>query len=152
MSLTYDQAVDEMFALFRTAWNANTAAIVGTVPEVRWQGVESKVVPIVDGYWCRISTQNLGEKQTTFKSAIAQDTNRRYTSKGLLFVQIFCPMSDSDSMSKGRQLGEVAKKAFRGKATPAAVWFRNARVNDLPPEDDMYRFNMVVEYEYDDIG
>lgn len=148
---TYTQAVDAMFALFRTAWNAGAVAIVGTVPEVRWQGVEGKEKPPVSGYWCRVSTQSVIEQQTSHKSGLAPDESRRYTSSGLLFVQLFCPMSDAQAMDKGRRLAMLARDAFRGKETNN-IWFRNCRINELPPDENAYRFNIVVEYEYDDIG
>lgn len=152
MTASYTQAVDAMFALFNVAWSAGAAAIVGSVPQIRWQGVEGTSPPPVNGYWCRVSTQNVIEQQTTHKTGIAPNENRRYTSSGLLFVQLFCPMSDAQAMDKGRQLAMLARNAFRGKSTSNDVWFRNARINELSPEDNSYRFNIIVEYEYDDIG
>lgn len=149
---TYTQAVDAMFKLFNDAWSAGASAIVGSVPPIRWQGVEGRDKPLPNSYWCRVSTQNVLERQTTHKTGVAIGENRRYTSSGLLFVQLFCPMSSADAMDKGRQLATLARDAFRGKTTPNDVWFRNARINELPPEESFYRFNIVVEYEYDDIG
>lgn len=151
MTATYTQAIDDMFALFNAAWQ-NSNAIVGSVPEVRWQGVEERDVPPANAYWCRVSTQNVIDRQATLKSGVDSGQQRRYTSQGLLFVQLFCPMSDARAMEKGRQLAELARAAFRGVESPNGVWFRNARINELAPADNAYRFNIVVEYEYDDIA
>lgn len=152
MTAKYTEAIDAMFALFLSAWTAGSAAIVGSVPEVRWQGVESPLAPVNNGYWCRVSAQNVLERQSTYKTGVAPNENRRYTSSGLLIVQIFCPTTDAQAMDKGRQLAMLVRDAFRGKSTANDVWFRNARINELSPEMDAYRFNVVVDYSYDDIG
>lgn len=152
MTATYPQAVDAMFKLFNDAWNAGAAAIVGSVPHVRWPDVEEPAKPITDAYWCRVSLNTILEGQTTLKVGVAPSENRRYTSTGLLFVQLFCPMSDAQAADKGRQLAVLARNAFRGNETSNGVWFRNARIVPLAPEENAYRFNIVVEYEYDDIG
>lgn len=152
MSATYPQAIDAIFALFNAAWSAGAPAIVGTVPQIRWQGTEGTSKPPVDGFWCMVSAQTVFEEQSTLKTGLAPSENRRYTATGLLVVQLFCPMSDAEAMDKGRRLAVVARNAFRGKETNNGVWFRNARINEIPPEENAYRFNIVVEYEYDDIG
>lgn len=152
MTATYPQAIDDMFKTFNDAWQAGAAAVVGSIPTVYWHGVESSVNPPTNVYWVRVSTQTVLERQTTFKSGIAPSENRRYTAQGLLFIQLFCPMSDSQSMDRGRRLAVLARDAFRGAETVNGVWFRNARINELPPEENSYRFNVVVEYVFDDLG
>jgi hypothetical protein len=152
MTATYSEAIDAMFTLFNTAWKDGATAIVGNVPQIRWQGVESAGTPPMSNFWARVLVQNVTEKQTSFESGIASDEKKRYTAHGLLFVQIYCPMSHSRSMEKGRQLAELARNAFRGKQTVNGVWFRNANIIELTPQDDSYRINVVIEYEYDEIG
>lgn len=153
MTTTYSAAVDSMFGLINTAWIDKSADIVGygSVPNLYWQGNEPAEKPAKDKFWGRVSAQNVGERQTTLKTGIASNENRRYTSTGLLFIQIFCPMSDVQAMEKGRLLSEMVRNCFRGKEA-GSVWFRNSRINELPPADDMYRFNIVVDYEYDSLG
>jgi hypothetical protein len=69
----------------------------------------------------------------------------------LLIIQVFCPRSDAQAMAKGRALAEVARDAFRGVDT-GGVWFRNVRINKLPPSEKYYIFNVISEYEYSEIG
>ncbi len=151
MTVTAEQAVDEMFALFREAWHSGTTAIVGSVPAVRWPNVEERSRPPLNSYWCRVSMQEVLAPQSSLKSGVAPNEGQRYTSTGLLFVQVFAPMSDAEAAEKGKALAELARSAFRGVETPGGVWFRNPRVTPLPPQDNAYRFNMVVDYEYDTI-
>jgi len=146
MALTYDEAIDQIFSIFRTAWNAKSAAIVGYIPEVRWPGVEEPDTPNTDKFWVRVSQQTVKEGQSTLRN----DGCTRYTTDGLLFIQLFCPKSDSKSMEKGRKLAMLARDAYRGNSTDGKVWFRDARIKELPPEKDWYRFNIIAEYEYDE--
>lgn len=151
MTATYTQAVDAMFALFKQAWDAGAATIVGSAPAIYWQGVEPVSGPPSDVYWCRVSTQNVMEKQATLGDPSGVGKHR-YTAMGLVFVQVFCPMTDAQATDKGRRLAELARNAFRGKEATGGVWFRNVRINELPPEEDLYRFNIVAEYQFDDVG
>lgn len=149
MTTTYVEAIDQMFSLFNSAWNAETTAIVGYVPEVRWPGVEEPGTPDASKYWARVSQQTVIEEQTTIGDS---NGKRRYTASGLIFVQIFCPKSEAAAMENGRNLAVIARNSFRGKTTSGKVWFRNARINELAPEESAYRFNVVAEYEYDEIS
>lgn len=148
MTATYPQAIDEMYGLFNTAWAAGAPAIVGYLPEIRWQGVEKEGSPETKKYWCRVSSQSVLERQITFRNG----TDKRYQTDGLLFVQVFAPMSDAKAMENLRALAVVARNAFRGKTTSSMIWFRNVRINELGPDNKAYRCNVVAEYQYDEIG
>lgn len=145
----YEDAIDEMFGIFKTAWEANSAAVASYIPEVRWPGVEEPTTPETSKFWVRVSQQTVDEEQSSLRNG---DFVQRYTADGVIFVQLFCPKSDAQSMTNGRKLAIIARNAFRGNATSGKVWFRNARINELPPEEKFYRFNVVAEYEYDEQG
>lgn len=147
MTATYREAVDAMFELFNTAWIDGTTAIVGSIPQIFWQGVEPIDKPVVDAFYAMVSAQNVIDRQATFRNE-----TKRYTSNGLLTIQLFCPRANSQAMDKGRQLAELCREVFRNNGTSNGVWFRNARINDLPPEENSYRFNIIVDYEFDEIA
>lgn len=151
MTTGYVNAVDEIFALFLAAWQASAPGIVGYTPVVYWPGVVEPTSPDLTKFWARASQQTVREEQATL-SEPDQAGKKRYQNDGLVFVQIFCPPAASGAMLKGRQLGEIAKNAFRGKQTSSNVWFRNARIQELAPEPAWLRFNVVAEYQYDEIG
>lgn len=154
MTAAYNEARDQIFALFKTAWDANTAALTpgAYVPEVRWQGKEVGTKPPSDKHWARISTQSVLETQATLSDCVEEPGKSRYESSGLVFVQVFSPKSQATAYEVGQQLAIVARNAFRGKKTSGQVWFRNVRINNLDPENLFYRFNVVAEYEYDEVG
>lgn len=152
MPIDYVDAQDEMYALLLAAWNANTPAIVGYVPELRYQNVEIPTKPDSSKYWARLSIQTVTEGQTTLSSSVVSDGHSRYTTNGLIFVQIFAPLSDSLCGRNGQLISQVAKKAFRGHTTSGKVWFRNGRIQELPNDSQSVRFNVVTEYQYDELS
>jgi hypothetical protein len=149
MSVAYPNAIDEMFSLFLAAWNTGTLSVLSEVPKVFWQGITEEESPDVNSYWCRVSQQTVEEVQSTLSD---NEGKRRYETAGLIFVQIFCPKSDDSAMGNGRKLAVIARNAFRGKTTESKIVFRNARINELTPDDNSLRFNVVAEYEYDEIS
>lgn len=152
MSLTPSEARDEMFSLFSVAWATDAPAIAGYAPEVRWQGKEEPAAPDASKFWVRVSTQHVFEEQKSLTTEVTGQGKRRYEVSGLIFVQLFCPKSNPRATEQGYLLAQVARAAFRGKSTPGNVWFYNVRINELPEEDQFYRFNIIGEYEYDEIG
>lgn len=147
----YEGARDEMFALFNAAWLAGTAAIVGYVPEVRWQGITKETKPDESKFWARVSLQTVGGEQASLSNCAGAIGQKHYTDFGLIFVQIFAPKSGQQSQLKLSRLGMLARNVFRGVSTDHKVWFRNARINELPDELEFHRLNVVAEYEYDEL-
>ena len=150
--INYQNANSEIFALFHVAWQASAASVVGYMPEVRWQGVQEREIPDGSKYWARLSVQTISAKQATLSADCGKPGQKRFTAFGLVFVQLFCPKSDNQAFAKGQQLAEVARNTFRGKATASNIWFRNVRINELSPEKLWERFNIIAEFEYDEIG
>lgn len=152
MSTTYPEAVDEMFSLLNTAWIANSAAIVGYLPELRWPNQEQPSTPDGSKFWGRVSQLTVQEIQTTLSDACGENGQKRYTASGLIFVQLFAPKSTASSADTLRNLAQMLKTALRGHTTSGKVWFRNAQVKELSAENQSWRSNVVAAYEYDEVG
>lgn len=154
MTATPEQAEDETFALFKAAWDDGASAIVGYTPEVRYEGKEKTSVPAVSKYWVRISMQFVAEDQATLSDCVAVAGSKRFETSGLVFVQVFAPKTDSaEGYRKGRLLAKLARNAFRGKHTsPGNVWFRRCRINNVLPDADFYKFNVVSDFQFQEIG
>lgn len=151
MTIEYIDADSEIFARLKTDWDANTAAIVGYVPELRYQGAEVGTIPTAAKHWARASIQTVTETQATLHEGAAG--NKRFNVAGLIFVQLFSPKAENDGWDKCRKLAKVARNAFRGKKTSGGIWFRNCRINDnVKNETNAYRINVVCEFEFDEIG
>jgi hypothetical protein len=152
MITEYVDASDEINARFWSDWESKSPEAVGYVPEVRWQNVEEP--NSIDGskFWARVSLQTVFEEQSTLSNCEGAPWQKRYTVSGIVFVQIFCPKSEARSSEQGKLLSKIARNSFRGKATDSKIWFRRARINELAPEDLFYRFNVIADFEYDELG
>lgn len=152
MITNYAQATDEINQRFYDDWLSKTAEIVGYVPELRWQNVQEPAQINSSKFWARVSIQTVIEEQSTLSNCEGLPWQKRYTTNGLVFVQIFCPKSNARANELGKLLSVVARNSFRGKMTDNKVWFRKARINELPQEDLFYRFNVIAEFQYDELG
>lgn len=151
MTTTYIDAYRTISGMFSAAWTAQSAAIVGYVPQIRWQNVGLGAAPASDKYWVRFSVQTVLSVQDNVGSQFADAPGqvvKKFCTYGLVKSELFCPSSDTAAMLKGMQLVTIAHGAFCGKYGDGGVWFRNTRINELPPEDGWVRFNAVAEFEY----
>jgi hypothetical protein len=149
MPCNYEQATDEILSTFTVAWKAGSAAIVGYIPTIYYPGQDLGVVPDCSKFWARISVQTVSTTQRSLSDLVGNEHKRRYTSNGLVFVQIFSPTGKIDSPQKTRKLAELALSAFRN--CPSNVIFRNQSIDELPPENSCIRLNVVASFEYDEI-
>lgn len=148
MILDYVDGRNQLFEQYANVL-PDTAAIIGESLFTVYQGVDTGGKIPTNKFWARISQQTVTEQQ----SALAgNDLQRRYTADGLLFVQIFSASDDIANYNKAAQLAALIKTAFRGKQTDGCIWFRNVRIQEIPPENAWYRLNVVAEYQYDEIG
>lgn len=152
MTLLALEAEDQIKTKFYETWQAGATAIVGYVPEVRWQGVEEPSAPDANKFWCRHSLEIVEEQQSTLSSCEGAPGQKRYVTYGLVFVQIFCPRSLALAYRQGKLLGELAKSAYRGTSTPGGVWFRKATLKPLQSENSYIRFNVSAQFEYDSLA
>ncbi|MCX8665981.1 hypothetical protein J3U11_11250 [Gilliamella sp. B2840] len=145
MTTNYIKAQDEMCSTFKSAWS-NSVSILGYEPDIGWKNKAKKTKTLTDKFFCLFSTQTTVEKQATLSG---YNGIKRYRSQGIIIIQIFCPKNEINSDLKGKQLAILTRNAFRKNG--CNVWYRNARINELNQEELFYRFNIIVEYEYDEI-
>lgn len=136
-----------MFGLFNTAWTANTPAVVGYIPTIAWPGIEQPTTPDRSKFWARVSQKTNSETQAALRNG---NYGQRFETKGVCYVQIFCPVSAVGAISKGRKLAEIGRNAFRAKQSTNGVWFRNAKIVEMPVEQDWFAFTVQVDYIYDE--
>lgn len=152
MTTTYAAAKDEIYGALKTRWDALTLAVVGYVPEMRWHGSELPDKPDMSKYWARASIQTVIARQSGLARNVGQAQRSRYTNSGLVFVQIFAPRSDARGVELGEALAVIARDTYRGHTVRGEVSYYRARFEELPPEELAYRFNVVAEYEFDELG
>lgn len=149
MTLTPQQARKEMFALVDECWKARAAAIVGYIPEIRWQGVEEPKLPGADKFWMRVGTTTVTTRQSGHQMPDAPDRSPVvYDNHGFITLQQFAPMKGRDVWSKGELLSELGQRMFMASETGGAVWFRNPRIRELNNDGTWYRWNVIADYQF----
>lgn len=146
--LDYITARNQLFGQLESA-KPNIATLLAYTPIYIYQGVDKEPSPPTDKLWMRLSQQTVLEEQATLAG---NDLKRRYTTRGLLFVQVFVPRSKPQDYAFGLAVADLVLKAYRGKSTADCMDFYNVRRQELPPETAWNRINVVAEYRYDEIG
>lgn len=149
MSLpTFTEARDEILGLLKTAWDAGTPALnSGQVVRMEWPGVVQPTAPPADAPYARPAIRHGRGAQRTLGTV----GNRRFTRIGLVTVQVFAPISRGGGLSLAESLGIIARDAFEGVGTASGIWFRNVRIQEIGADDIWQQFNVIAEFEYDEI-
>jgi hypothetical protein len=144
MSLTRTQAVDEILALAKYAWET-TASQTGT--RFKYENVASaSIPPSGQDAWGRIVLRHTTSKQTSLAGA---DGRRHFTRYGTLVVQIFEVVGTG--IAKSTDIPEIMKNAYEGKSTAGGVIFRDVTINEVGKSGDYFQTNVVVHFEYTEI-
>lgn len=151
MSITYSQARDELNKLVTDAWQAGSTAVCGYVPKVFYQGVIDPELPPKDKYWARVSVTTVDSWQSAMGIGTHTPSKQRYREIGIVAIQIFGPANTGNAFEVAGKLAEMIRNAFRGTTTPGCIWFRNARIIPLSMDGGFERFNVVTDFQYDEI-
>ncbi len=145
--IDYSGAIDEIFALFKTAWDANTTDVVGYIPRSVGKAWKSATIPTHRRIGPEFLNKQLVRNSPHTEMAILLNAMKIMG----WFLYSYSHLEVSlGGMENGRLLAVVARNAFRGKKTSGGVWFRNVTIKELDPEDSFYRLNVIAEYEYDE--
>lgn len=138
MTATFRQASDEILAVFQAAWGPlGHTALYDSVAGAQPPATEP---------WARVSVRHSTGEQATLSGGLG---TRRYSRDGTLFVQIFAPVGNG--LSVAYDLAKVVADAYEGTATPAGVWFRDVRLNEIGPDDQWFNVNVLVDFTYDEV-
>jgi hypothetical protein len=151
MSLTPQEARKQMLALIDTCWNAGAPAIVGHVPEIRWQGHELPGLPGADNYWMRASTQGVANPQRGHRMPEVGISKPVYDNLGIVMLQIFAPMKSVEAYAKGELLAGLGQGMFMASETGGSIWFRNPRIRELDNDGTWYRWNVIADYQFSQV-
>lgn len=152
-------ARDDCARRFTELFGLVAEVIVGAPVEIRYQGVlfsiaNAPLKPVdPSNYWVRFSMRSVMSRQSAFVMSDEADGAEplEYETNGLLFVQVFAPMSEVDGFAQGGLLAEEAQAIFRGAETPSGVTFRNVRINELEDDTKSFRWNVIAEYEFSEV-
>ncbi len=146
MSATFEEAIDIILAIFKTAWDAGA-----TNPTlVDYQNVKPAnnvtLPPDTNLSWARVTIQHQDGRQSSLSGALGV---KRFDRDGLLTVQIFVPAGEG--LSEAHTLSKIVADAYEGVAGNNGIWFRNVRVNEIGPDGDWFQTNILIDFTYDEI-
>lgn len=150
---TYAQACDGIQKTFFDHFSdplVGWASVPGltVAPTIHWQNVQQRSAPSVAAPWMRFQIQHVDGEQDSF----GLDGEGSFEARGFVTIQLFVPQ-DQNGLISARQLAKVLQRAFRGKTGVGeycGIIFRNARINEVGPEDRWFQINVLANFEYDE--
>lgn len=134
---TQAQARDDILALVKGVADANSLTVIydNNTTKISTNGAS----------WIRASLRHtLGDQETLGGSG-----ERRFSRKGLIFVQIFVPFGKG--MKTSDTLSVAFRNAFEGIHTTNGVAFSGVRVNEVGQDGDWHQTNVVAEFTYEEV-
>lgn len=133
--MTYDEARDEMLAVFKAAWDG--LSLPSTYTDVPAAKPEDEIV------WARVTVRHGQGRQ---RSLAGENGSRRWENQGTLFVSVFAPIGDGSTA--GYNAAQVVADAYRS-TRGLCVWFRNQRIRELGNDGAFEHIQFATEFEYD---
>lgn len=138
MSLTHQQARDEILDVFKAAWDP-------TGYDVHYEDVRKQRNKDEEP-WAIVTLKHASGFQATLSGAVG---SRTFARLGFLTVQIFTP--NGKGLQEAYDLAKVVSDVFEGTSTPGGVWFRNVRLNEVGRDGEFFQLNVIVEFRYDEV-
>jgi len=150
--MTDAEALASIITTVQTAWMADVPAIADPNPYTLLRAGKERTGGNPAGYWARIVPTIVVQPLASFADENTFGAHKkRYQTYGFVTVQVFAPKSFG-SDTKGRQIGEVIRDAFRADGQRGDVGYSNSRINRLPDDGGSWRFNVICDFRYDTIG
>lgn len=150
--LTPQEARKEMFAMVDWNWTSKSENIIGSVPEMRYQGDEEPELPGAENFWSRASTTTVTTRQRGHRLPEGPGASQAvYDNFGFITIQIFAPMKSKSAWSKGELLAELGQCMFMASETGGGIWFRNPRIREILNDGTWYRWNVIADYQFSQV-
>jgi hypothetical protein len=147
MPTDFETAYETITTRFGTEFDIGCTDAVGAPIEVRYDGVEESEVP--EASFARFVMDPVDEDQATLRNG---EYGSRYEHNGLIIVQLLIDRQAVDVAETARKVAVVARNIFRGQTFDGCIIFRNVRINRLDPENRFWRYNVIAEYQFDEIA
>jgi len=134
MSLTYEEAVDDINAMMLAAWTTTGYVL-------RWDDVQ-KQIDLSNDPWATFITRHATGSQKTLGGV----GNRMFERTGTAIASIFTPTGNG--LSDSYILAKVVANAYEGKSSDNGVWFKNVRIQEIPSEGQFRQLNVLMDFEY----
>ena len=134
MSLTFEQAYDDILKMINVAWATTGYKIYfESVQDER----EAETLP-----FCRVWVRHAGGGQKT----LGGEGNRLFDRRGFLRIEVYSRITNG--LQESYQLAKVASDAYEGRSSDNGVWFRRVRISEMGKDGIFNRVDVIVDFEY----
>ena len=142
MPMDHTQARDEMLGLLEAAWqlDADSTNVVLLFEDDARPRPDSGAYAVAAVRFVDVPRVTLG----------GENGQKRYTSTGLVTVQIRTPQGDGYTLSD--KLSRVARDAFRGNRSSGGAVFSRVRIKSEGADGTYMLTNVIVDFEYDEVA
>ena len=137
MSLTFEQAYDEMMSLLNDVWTP-------TGYTMHWEGVREDR-DTDSSPWASVVVRHADGGQRTLGGSGSRIFNRT----GVIIVEVNTP--STSGLSEAYQLAKVVADAYEGSSSPNGVWFRNVSMRENGRDGTFNKLEVVVEFNYHEL-
>lgn len=137
MSLTRQEAIDDMQTMFKGAWDT-------TDLEAFYESVK-KQRPGDTSSWASVYIRHASGSQRTMGGI----GKRMFQRNGTVIISIFTLVGKG--LSESNTLATLVTDAYEGLSSPNGVWFRNVTANEIGKESTFTQTNVLIEFEYTEI-
>lgn len=134
MSLTYEEAVDDISAMMLAAWTV-------TGYNLYWEDVQKERDKSNNPYVSFFIRHATGSQKT-----LGGTGKRMFERTGTAIASIFTPTGNG--LSDSYILAKVVSNAYEGKSSDNGVWFKNVRIQEVPSEGQFRQLNVLMDFEY----
>ena len=117
------------------------------IPTVYWRNVERREPTNNKRHYLQFFLDNVTTKQKSFTGGRTHLVGTRYTTNGVVTVEIYFSKSAYQTADE-EKLSTVVQRTLL-QQNVGSIWFRNPVIVDLDAEENYFRTNVVAEYEYD---
>lgn len=145
--LTFSEARDAIFGAIKTVWDAQDAPVFGATATLRFQNVEHNTPMPQNAPWgfCEMFIT------TTRQSGLRNDATRRYTTVGVVALDIYVPRHNSQASLKALLMGDYVRRALEGTRT-GGVWYRNVTAAPAGQTAGFVIVRVMGDFEYTEEG
>ena len=134
MSLTFEQANDDMMKMINDAWSVTGHKIFfESVVDER----EQETLPFL-----RVFVRHAGGGQRTLGGV----DSRMFERRGFLRFEVYARITNG--LQESYQLAKVVADAYEGRSSDNGVWFRRVRISERGKDGIFNRTDVIVDFEY----
>lgn len=119
-------------------------------PEIRWQNIESTDFVDNGKHWLHFQLTDIVSGQKSLTGGRQHGIGTHYETKGIVRVDLYFSKS-AYQLSDAEILSVFVQHCFLQQSTECGIFFKNAIINDLPPDENHFRASVITEYSYETI-